>query len=83
MKEPTTSQSKPISYNRYKCRCNIYKYRRAKRMTQDKLAHLVGVRRETICRIENDKFVPSLELAIALSDALEESVNALFTLSIK
>ena len=56
MKEPTTS---PINYNRYKCQCNIYIYRRSKRMTQDKLAHLVGVRRETICRIENDKFVPS------------------------
>ena len=80
MKEPTTS---PINYNRYKCQCNIYIYRRSKRMTQDKLAHLVGVRRETICRIENDKFVPSLELAIALSDALDESVNTLFTLSIK
>lgn len=49
-------------------------------MTQDELANAVGVSRQTINAIENDKYNPTLELAIKLSRYLKMSVEEIFIL---
>lgn len=44
--------------------CNLKKYRVAQELTQEQLADIVGVRRETIMRLEKAQYNPSLKLAI-------------------
>lgn len=51
-------------------------------MTQDELAIAVGVRRETIVRLEQAKYNPSLELAVKISKILEVTVEELFQFDI-
>ncbi len=58
--------------------CNLKKYRLLKEMTQEELADKVGVRRETIVRLEAGKYNPSLKLAIDISKVVEKSVEELF-----
>jgi putative transcriptional regulator len=50
-------------------------------LTQAELALLAGVSRKTINTIENQVYVPSTILALALAAALETSVEALFFLT--
>ncbi len=50
--------------------CTIKQYRQQKGLTQEQLAALVGVRRETIMRLEKAQYNPSLKLAVDLSRAL-------------
>lgn len=47
--------------------CNLKKYRVAQELTQEQLADIVGVRRETIMRLEKAQYNPSLKLAIDIS----------------
>ena len=47
--------------------CILKKYRLLKGLTQEQLAEMVGVRRETIMRLEAGKYNPSLKLAIDIS----------------
>ncbi len=54
--------------------------RAVKRISQQELAEAVGVSRQTIYAIENDKFIPSTELALKLSAYFGKSVNELFSL---
>jgi len=56
----------------------IKKYRLLKEMTQDELANAVGIRRETIGRLEQAKYNPSLELAVRISRVLEVPIEELF-----
>lgn len=58
--------------------CNLKKYRLLKDMTQEQLAEKVGVRRETIMRLEKAQYNPSLKLAIDISRAVEASIEDLF-----
>jgi len=46
--------------------------------TQAALAKLVGVRRETISFVENGEYNPSLLLAVRISAAFDEPVEAVF-----
>ncbi|HXQ10916.1 MAG TPA: helix-turn-helix transcriptional regulator [Caulobacteraceae bacterium] len=50
-------------------------------LTQTELALRVGVSRKTINTVENEVFVPSTTLALALAAAFERPVEALFYLS--
>ena len=50
-------------------------------LTQAELALLAGASRKTINTIENQVYVPSTILALALAAALETSVEALFFLT--
>ncbi len=59
---------------------NIKINRAIKKISQDELAKLVGVSRQTINAIENNKYYPSLELGLKLSKILQCSVNDLFSL---
>jgi len=58
--------------------CNLKKYRQLAGLTQDELAQLVGVRRETIVRLEAGKYNPSLKLAIDISRAVKAPIEEIF-----
>ncbi|MDT3766273.1 helix-turn-helix transcriptional regulator [Priestia filamentosa] len=56
----------------------IKELRKIKRLSQDQLAQVCGVSRQTINAIENNKYDPSLELAFQLAEHLEVRVDELF-----
>ncbi len=47
-------------------------------LTQEELARLVGVRRETILFLEKGKYNPSLKLAYRIARALKASIDEIF-----
>jgi putative transcriptional regulator len=49
-------------------------------LTQDDLAKIIGVSRQTINSIEKNRYVPSTVLALKLSAVFKISVNDFFTL---
>jgi putative transcriptional regulator len=57
---------------------NLKKYRQLKELTQQELANKVNVRRETVARLENAKYNPSLELAVRISKVLDTPIEELF-----
>ena len=60
---------------------NIRVERAILRISQQELAEAIGVSRQTIFSIENNKYVPSTELALKLSAYFNKTVNELFWLS--
>lgn len=56
----------------------IKELRARNNLTQDDLAQMVGVRRETIVFLEKGKYNPSLKLAKLISLALKESIDDIF-----
>jgi DNA-binding XRE family transcriptional regulator len=56
----------------------IKEFRARYDMTQEDLARIVGVRRETILFIEKGKYNPSLKLAYVISKALHTTLNELY-----
>ena len=61
--------------------CRLKKYRLLKEMTQEQLAEKVGVRRETIMRLEKAQYNPSLRLAIDISRVVEAPIEDIFIFS--
>ncbi len=59
---------------------NIRKLRKEKEMRQEDLARSLGVSRQTINAIENNKYNPTLELAMRLARFLNTTVEELFIL---
>lgn len=57
---------------------NIKDFRTKLNMTQDDLAQLAGVRRETIVFLEQGKYNPSLNLAHSVAKALSTAIDDLF-----
>ncbi len=58
---------------------NSIKIERAiKNLTQDDLAKLIGVSRQTINSIEKGRYVPSTVLALKISRLFEKPVNEIF-----
>jgi len=47
-------------------------------LTQEKLAEMVGVRRETIIFLEKGKYNPSLRLAHNVAKALHSTIDEIF-----
>lgn len=47
-------------------------------LTQQNLADLIGVSRNTICSIENGQFNPTAKLALILCIALDKNFEELF-----
>lgn len=58
--------------------CILKKYRLLKDLTQEQLAAQVGVRRETIMRLEKAQYNPSLKLAIDISRVVEAPIEEIF-----
>ena len=57
----------------------IIHYRQENQIKQDELATMVGVRRETINRLEKGQYNPSLKLAHDISEVFGVPIEALFT----
>ena len=55
----------------------IKEFRVRKNLTQEELALMVGVRRETIVFLENGKYNPSLKLAHLVAKALDTTIEEL------
>lgn len=58
--------------------CRLRKYRQLLEMTQEELARQVGVRRETIMRLEKAQYNPSLKLAVDISRAVGVPIEEIF-----
>ncbi len=56
----------------------IKEYRAKHNLTQEKLAEMVGVRRETIVFLEKGKYNPSLKLAHNVAKALKTAIDEIF-----
>ncbi|NHI83060.1 MAG: transcriptional regulator [Candidatus Thorarchaeota archaeon] len=50
-------------------------------LTQEELARIVGVRRETIIYLEKGKYNPSLKLAYKVAKALKSTIEEVFILN--
>ncbi len=48
------------------------------RMTQQALAEVVGVSRQTIISIESQRYMPSLLLALKIADSFKLPIEAIF-----
>lgn len=58
----------------------IKKLRKNKNLRQEDLAQKLEVSRQTIIAIENDRYNPTLELAMKLAKELNTTVEELFVL---
>lgn len=56
----------------------VKEYRAKHNLTQEKLAEMVGVRRETIIFLEQGKYNPSLKLAYNVARALKTTIDKVF-----
>ena len=56
----------------------LKEYRAKQDMKQGELAELVGVRRETIIRLEKGLYNPSLKLAMDIAKVFDTTVEELF-----
>ncbi|GLB46263.1 transcriptional regulator [Philodulcilactobacillus myokoensis] len=56
----------------------VKEYRNRQHLTQFQLSKRVGVARQTINLIENNKYNPSLDLCIKLAKTLGTDLNSLF-----
>lgn len=57
---------------------NIKELRRSAKLSQEELAKLCKVSRQTINAIENDKYDPTLQLAFNIASELDTKVDELF-----
>ncbi|WP_334196573.1 helix-turn-helix transcriptional regulator [Muricomes intestini] len=53
-------------------------YRKNQKLSQEELAKICGVSRQTINAIENNKYDPTLSLAFTLASVLDTTVDELF-----
>lgn len=60
-------------------RTRIKECRARKNLTQEQLAALVGVRRETIVFLEKGKYNPSLRLAYKVAKILDATMDELYS----
>ena len=58
----------------------VKELRKARGLRQEDMAKLLGVSRQTIVAMENDKYDPTLELAIKTARLLEQPVESIFFL---
>ena len=56
----------------------MYEFRKAMNIQQAELAEMVGVRRETIGKLENGKYNPSLKLAMDIAKVFGKTVEEVF-----
>ena len=58
----------------------VKQLRKQKGLRQEDMAKMLGVSRQTIIAIENDKYNPSLELAMKMAKLLKLHVDEIFIL---
>ena len=59
---------------------NLKSVRESTGMTQQELADLIGMRRETILHLEKNRYNPSLEMALKIAQVFNLKVEDLFEL---
>ena len=59
----------------------MYEFRKSMNLQQAELAEMVGVRRETIGKLENGKYNPSLKLAMDIAKVFGVTVEEVFFFS--
>ena len=59
---------------------NIKQLRKSEGLRQEDMARILGVSRQTIIAIENDKYNPTLELAMKIARLLRLHVEEIFIL---
>ncbi|RSJ76472.1 Antitoxin HipB [Streptococcus cristatus] len=59
---------------------NLKSVRESRGMTQQELADRIGMRRETILHLENNRYNPSLEMALKITQVFDLRVEELFQL---
>ena len=59
---------------------NLKSIRESRGMTQQELADRIGMRRETILHLENNRYNPSLEMALKIAQVFDLRVEELFQL---
>ena len=59
---------------------NIKQLRKSEGLRQEDMAKILGVSRQTIIAIENDKYNPTLELALKIARLLQLHVEEIFIL---
>ena len=64
--------------NRYSFDRKIHIYRATRRMTQQELADLVGVSRQTIMQLEKNRYNPSMLLAYSIAQVFGVTIEDLF-----
>ena len=64
--------------NRYSFDSKIHIYRATRRMTQQELADLVGVSRQTIMQLEKNRYNPSMLLAYSIAQVFGVTIEDLF-----
>jgi putative transcriptional regulator len=57
----------------------VRELRSSKGMSQGELGNMLGVSRQTINSIENERYLPSLPLALAIARCFDTSVEQIFT----
>lgn len=62
----------------YKFDSKIHVFRSTKRMSQQELANLVGVSRQTIIQLERNRYNPSMLLAYSIAKVFDVSIEDLF-----
>ena len=62
---------------------NLKSVRETRGMTQQELADRIGMRRETILHLENNRYNPSLEMALQIAQVFDLRVEELFQLKDK
>ena len=67
--------------NRYQFESKIHVYRATKRMTQQELADLVGVSRQTVMQLERNRYNPSMLLIYAIAQVFGVTMEELFDFS--
>lgn len=59
---------------------NLKSVRESRGMTQQELADRIGMRRETILHLENNRYNPSLEMALKIAQVFDLRLEELFQL---
>ena len=59
---------------------NLKSVRESRGMTQQELADRIGMRRETILHLENNRYNPSLEMALKIAQVFDLRGEELFQL---
>ena len=57
---------------------DVYEFRKQLNIQQAELADMVGVRRETIGKLENGRYNPSLKLAMDIAKVFGKTVEEVF-----
>ena len=66
------------SKDQYRFESKIHIYRATRRMTQQELADLVGVSRQTINAIEKGDYNPTIRLCVSICRTLGKTLDELF-----